>query len=402
MSEKSPVEKNLHHLYEEVRPNAELDDAVIERVHELRRHERETTVARAPVTRRAVLVGAAGCAVVAGLALGLPVLLGPGDKGAFGLVIAQAAEKGNAVAVSAGPEGLMPCDGTYGSYIRLSLNLSVSGSGVESVTYRVTDSPTTFVERRGANFQSEMIEEPLVLLLTEAPGDYGGTMPPGELPESVTIDPSASSDTPCLDVNGNVPYLTVDNRDTFWASDETLQLLRDWLDLESRPWSNTSEYAGREGETAEEHIERVERLTEEAWAEYDALQPQIQAAREAYLKGFRAHAATQESFEEWQRTLYVSAFTCAADALGEARLEATATFSDGGTQTRRYRISFVNGYEQVLSERFDALLALDDDFSQCLEDELPWHRYPTPTEEEIAADPRLAAPIFRIEDVTEA
>ena len=118
-----------------------------------------------------------------------------------------------------------------------------------------------------------MIEEPLVLLLTEAPGDYGGTMPPGELPESVTIDPSASSDAPCLDVNGNVPYLTVDNRDTFWASDETLQLLRDWLDLESRPWSNTSEYAGREGETAEEHIERVERLTEEAWAEYDALQP---------------------------------------------------------------------------------------------------------------------------------
>lgn len=399
MSEKNPAEKNLHRLYEGIRPDSELDDAVIARVGALRE---AGAAPRVFVTRRAALVGATGCAVAAGLALGLPVLLGPDDKGAFGLVIAQATEGGDAVAVSAGPEGLMPCDGTYGSYIRLSLNLSVSGSGVESVTYRVTDSPTTSVERRGANFQSEMVEEPLVLLLTEAPGDYGDTMPPGELPESVTIDPSASSDAPCLDVNGNVPYLTASNRDAFWESDETVQLLEAWLDLETRPWSDTSEFAWQEGETDEEHIERVERLTEERWAEYDALQPQIQAAREAYLEGFRAHAATKESFEEWQRSLYVSGFVCAEDALGEARLEATATFSDGGMQTRRYRISFVDGYEQVLSERFDALLALDDDFSQCLEDEIPWHEYPTPTEEEIAADPRLSAPIFQIEDVTEA
>ena len=62
----------------------------------------------------------------------------------------------------------------------------------------------------------------------------------------------------------------------------------------------------------------------------------------------------------------------------------------------------MDGYEEVLSERFDALLALDDDFSQCLEEELPWHDFPTPTEEEIAADPHLSAPIFQIEDVTGA
>ena len=40
--------------------------------------------------------------------------------------------------------------------------------------------------------------------------------------------------------------------------------------------------------------------------------------------------------------------------------------------------------------------------SQCLEEELPWHRYPTPTEGQIAADPRLSEPIFQIEDVTGA
>lgn len=402
MSEKNPVEKNLCRLYEDVRPSSELDGAVIELVHELRLHEQETKVARVPVTCRAVLVGAAGCAVVAGLALGLPVLLGPDDKGAFGLVIAQAAEGGNAVAVSAGPEGLMPCDGTYGSYIRLSLNLSVTGSGVESVTYRMTDSPTRSVERRGGNFQSEMVEDSIVFLLTEEPGDYAYLQPPSEHPETVTIACEPSTEKPCLDVNGNVPYLVVSNYDAFWENDETVRLLRAWLNLESQPWRSTREFARQEDETDEEHIERVERLTEEAWAEYDALQPQIQAAREAYLKSFHAHAATQESFEEWQRSLYVSEFVCAADALGETQLEATATFANGGTQTRRYRISFVDGYEQVLSERFNALLALDNDFSQCLEGELPWHRYPTPTEEEIAADPRLAEPIFQVEDVTDA
>lgn len=62
----------------------------------------------------------------------------------------------------------------------------------------------------------------------------------------------------------------------------------------------------------------------------------------------------------------------------------------------------MDGYEQAVSERFDALLAIDDDFSQCLEEELPWHRYPTPTADQIAADPRLSEPIFQIEDVTES
>ena len=51
---------------------------------------------------------------------------------------------------------------------------------------------------------------------------------------------------------------------------------------------------------------------------------------------------------------------------------------------------------------FAGFSAIDDDFSQCLEEELPWHEYPTPTDEQIAADPRLSEPIFQIEDVTEA
>lgn len=147
MSEKNRVGERLGELFCEVRPSAELDDAVLDRVHELRAWEAEPGH-RVLVTRRAVLVGAAGCAVTAGLALGLPALLRrDGDENAFGLAIAQAAETGEAIAVEATPDGLMPQDGTYGSYLKLSLNLSASGEGLESVTYQVTDSPVVTIDR---------------------------------------------------------------------------------------------------------------------------------------------------------------------------------------------------------------------------------------------------------------
>ena len=214
------------------------------------------------------------------------------------------------MAVSAGPEGLMPCDGTYGPYIRLSLNLSVTGSRVESVTYRVTDSPRgddrsppqstirrpSIPSSRSTRRRQETMA---TRCLRRCPRD--GDHRPGGIGRRA-LSRRQRQTCPTSRSTTAIPSGQVTR---------TLQLLRAWLDLEARPWSNTSEYAGREGETTEEHIERVERLTEEAYAEYEALQPQIQAAREAYLESFRAHAATRESFEEWQRTLYVNSFTCA-------------------------------------------------------------------------------------------
>ena len=385
MSEKNHVEKRLDELFCEVRPNAELDDAVLDRVHELRAREAELE-RRVLVTRRAALVGAAGCAVTAGLALVLPAFLRQGGsdvEGTFGLVIAQAAETGETVAVEATPDGLMPQDGTYGSYLVLSLNLSASGEGLESVTYRVTDSPVVKIDRPSVH--EPVYEYPVVSLSTEEGGNL----------DSISVDCAPDAD------NGT-SYLAIDNEDAYWAADETLTLLKAWLDLQESWIPGNDEYAQREGETDEQHLERITALDAQAFADYEALQPQIEAAREAYLESFHAHTATEEDFVTWERSLYLNSFTCAEDAFGQARLEATASFSGGSTQTRRYRISFVDGYEQVLSERFDALLALDDDFSQCLEDELPWHEYLTPTAEQIAADPRLSEPIFQIEDMTEA
>lgn len=383
MSEKNRVEERLNRFFDEVRPDAELDEAVLDRVHELRAQEAESE-RRVLVTRRIALVGTAGCAVTAGLALGLPALLRrSGDENAFGLVIAQAAETGETVAVKATPDGLMPQDGTYGSYLKLSLNLNASGNGLASVSYRVADSPVTIVDRPSVH--EPVREHPVVSLSTDEEGNVGSI--------SVDCTPGAHNDA---------AYLTIDNEDAYWASDETIALLKEWLDLQTSWIPDNDEYAWREGETDERHLRRVEELDARAEADRQALQPQIEAAHEAYLASFRAHAATTESFVAWERSLYLNSFTCAEDAFEQARLEATASFSGGGTQTRRYRITLVDDYEQVLSERFDALLAIDGDFSQCLEEELPWHEYPTPTDAQIAADPRLSEPVFQIEDVTEA
>ena len=385
MSEKRHVERRLGELFGDVRPSAELDDTVLGRVHELRAREAEPAH-RTLVTRRAALVGVAGCAVTAGLALGLPALLDTAgnDTGTtFGLVIARAAETGETVAVEATPDGLMPQDGTYGSYLKLSLNLSASGEGLESVTYRVTDSSVVRIDRPSVH--EPLYAYPVVSLHTEEEGNV----------DSLTFDCSPGA------VNG-ISYLTIDNEDAYWAADETLALLKTWLNLQESWMSSNEEYAQREGETDEQHLRRIEEIDEQAERDRMALQPQVDAAHEAYLESFRAHAATTEGFVEWERSLYLNSFTCAEDAFEQARLEATAFFADGSTQTRHYRITLVDGYERVLSERFDALLAIDDDFSQCLEEELPWHRYPAPTDAQIAADPRLSEPIFQIEDVTEA
>lgn len=383
MSEKNHVGEHLNRFFGEVRPSAELNEAVLGRVHELR--ARETEPARSTlVTRRAALVGAAGCAVTAGLALGLPALLRhDGDENAFGLVIAQAVETGEAIAVEATPDGLMPQDGTYGSYLVLSLNLSASGEGLESVTYRVRDSPVVKNDRPSVH--EPVYEYPVVSLYTKEEGNV----------DSLTFDCSP-------DAGNGVSYLAIDNEDAYWAADETLTLLKAWLDLQDSWIPGNDEYAQRKDETDEQHLRRIKELDEQAERDRVALQPQVDAAHEAYLESFRAHAATDEDFVAWERSLYLNSFTCAEDAFEQARLEATASFTGGGAQMRRYRITLVDGYEQVLSERFDALLAIDSDFSQCLEEELPWHEYPMPTAEQIAADPRLSEPIFQIEDVTEA
>ena len=101
------------------------------------------------------------------------------------------------------------------------------------------------------------------------------------------------------------------------------------------------------------------------------------------------------------KSLYIKNFEFCAEELAACRLEATVSFADGSTETHLYRISLVSSYEEVLSDRFDALCDLDSDFSRQLAGKLPWKSWATPTDEQIANDDRLSVPIFSIEEVSE-
>lgn len=75
--------------------------------------------------------------------------------------------------------------------------------------------------------------------------------------------------------------------------------------------------------------------------------------------------------------LFFEASCEAAQKIGRATLSATATFTDGTTLTRRYRIAPVENFEQVFADRMAA-----NREQGCPDD-----------------DPRLTAPLFEITEL---
>ena len=75
--------------------------------------------------------------------------------------------------------------------------------------------------------------------------------------------------------------------------------------------------------------------------------------------------------------LFFEASCEAAQKIGQATLSATATFTDGTTLTRRYRIAPVENFEQVFADRMAA------NREQGRPDD----------------DPRLTAPLFEITEL---
>lgn len=92
----------------------------------------------------------------------------------------------------------------------------------------------------------------------------------------------------------------------------------------------------------------------------------------------------------------------AGKQVAASKLEVTATFTDGSTATCIYRISLVDNYEQVLSDRFDALCSISDPVEKIRETGLPWYQWDREAVEAASAsDARLTAPIYAITDITE-
>ncbi|MBM6775037.1 hypothetical protein [Olsenella profusa] len=404
-------EKNLEQmgrLFEGVEPTDELNEQVLARVHELRAAEAARVHERRPhVTRRAALAGAAGCAVVAGLALGLPALLGTAAGGnSFGLAIAQAAE-GTGVTVTSGPDGLMPYENDTRAAFSLKLNLSAVGGNISSVTYRIEGSPVLTNEGPDARTHSEYPAVSMAQGSTHAASGSGVGNPANVIGEArqqlsiercdaVTVDYAQREGTSDYQPTDDVlNFVSVYGRDGVWEVDPTLRLMRAWLDLVVLPIPGTED-GPAEGETIEEFRERARELAAEVL-------PEREAAHQAFLDSFNDIAADDATFYAWLRNVYVSGFELAAAQLAEARLVADVSFDDGSEATRSYRVTLADGHEQTLADRFDALCELDGNagVEQARSQQVPWVSLPTPTDEQVAADARLSAPIFVIEDVTE-
>ena len=98
------------------------------------------------------------------------------------------------------------------------------------------------------------------------------------------------------------------------------------------------------------------------------------------------------------------------ETLAQAEITAGANFRDGTYQRRAYRIEPVEGLDEVVGERFDAMLELTgrqtepDTASEAHAFDLSgfpfWGLRVGRTPQDID-DPRLSAPLFTITDVTD-
>lgn len=391
-------EKNLERmrlLYEGVRPTTELNERVMARIQQQRDGKivgcgaasgRDGISRRAgggcSVTRRVVVAGAAACAVMAGLALALPAILGP-SGGSFGLAIAQALGAGGAVAVTAGPDGLMPHEDHMDGYLSLRLNLSARGEGIDRVTYRIENSPhlsADYARQHGSSVAMPAVElgQGTIRTFYESYDADDPTNVAGSTHQqfsimaldSLSVSYARRSGTSDFEpTDGVYNFVIVNSGDAIWDTDPTLRLMRAWLDLVPTPSDDAA--AKRE------------------------------AARRAFVSAFDELAADDATFYEWLRGIYVTGFELAATRLAEAALVADVTFEDGSTTTRSYRIDLVDDHEQVLLDRFDALCELDGyaGIERAQTDYIPWVSLPIPTDEQVNADSRLSRPIFTIEDV---
>lgn len=394
MSEKNF--ERMRRLYEGVRPTTELNERVMARIRQQRDgkivgYGASSGRSAVPglmgsgrsVTRRAVVAGAAACAVMAGLALALPVVLGP-SAGSFGLAIAQALGTEETVAVTAGPDGLMPHEDHMSGHLSLRLNLSATGEGINHVTYRIENSPhlsADYARQHGSSVAMPAVElgQGTVRTFYESydaddPTNVAGSMHQQfsiMALDSLAVSYVRRSDTSDFEpVDGVYNFIIVNSGDAIWDTDPTLRLMREWLDLVPMPSDDAA--ADRE------------------------------AARHAFVSAYDELAADDTTFYEWLRGIYVTGFELASAQLAEATLVADVTFGNGSTTTRSYRIDLVEDHEQVLLDRFDALCELDGyaGIARARTDYVPWVSLPIPTNDQVAADARLSEPIFTIEDVT--
>lgn len=396
---------------EEIRPALErcipperLNRRVVERMRAMRAEEERrgdpmgASLKATPVSRRRfVALGAAGCAGLCAAGAGLAgwlrassprgegegavVTTSSGPLHPFGLTVAQASEPGEAVVLQARPDGLMPIGDTTSWHIEFKLNLSCSGEGIETVTYSLVGGAAEMMQEysdlerpgvTGAAFN--VVLDPHIHGSEELEQAYAWLdeqIENGRTSETTfSFEYSAEPDW-----DGTMVYewgeayrtLGVTFWDAFWSSDDVLAAKRAWLDAE----------VSGEGSTV-------------------AL-----AAQEAYESLFSEVAVTNESMAAWLRSINRSSLGFAADVLAQVVLQVDATFADGSTARRSYRLEPVEGFADVADARFDALVERNGLGAEAFNPRTaPFWNFSGYVPAEDEADERLVAPLFAIVDIT--
>jgi len=398
-------------------PPDHLDEQVLARMQAMRAAEAKRASSRnlvplhrAPAampSRRGFLAAGASVAACLGLvALGLgvadkdegvPVSGERGELSAnqlayggrpFGLAVAAEAEPGVPLGLATGPDSLMPVNRQLGDTYDLKMNLALVGEGIVSATYSIRDAPTFTVLKSAPTPEDIMHQAPVeryAVFFSEVAhevldeqgyqswfGDWmdrhGGDGEQQELSFAVDLasEPGWNGEERFW-WGGACRVLKVCSLDSFWACDPLLAAKRAWLDA--------SVSHGQQ---------------ELALELYNA-----------YAELFWQTCSTYEGAAAWLRSCHAKALRLAADTLSRAVLDVEATFDDGSRALRSYRISAVEGLEEVADARFDALLGRYGLSWKAFEPgaapygDFAWH---APAADE--PDPRLTAPLFAITDVT--
>ena len=390
---------DLKDLYAGLTPPKSLNTSTLDKIDDLR----SANAGRKPLSVPLPAFALAACL----LAIALCVTSQPNEKGGgtglantFNLEIAEADDNTGSAEVASSQSGLLPLQDSIGPSLKLLLNLDVTGANVSSVTYRMVDgasrSRRVTGEQRGE--EAPVQTHDTVRLLASSATSVSDE--DDVLDETFTVAYKEGSGTGIYQTaDGLYPYLFVDSAsENYWNSDPTLALLHEWVvagtgfdEFDTNPTSTTNSTEQNPGEADDDFRARQQQRLSQMIAASEQ-------ARQAYLEAFDQQASDADQFASWLKDLYIRGYEAAGERLSSARLEATVTFADGSTQTRLYRISLVENYRDALQGRFDALCALDDNFSQQLENKLPWTAWETPTSEQVAADERLSAAIFKIEE----
>ena len=338
------------------------------------------------VSRRG-FVALGGACVLAAVAAGIPLALRDtssssdpsGAAPVFGLTIAQADEPGKAVAIEAADGYPLPMVGSD-CFRRLSLllNLSCVGDNIETLTFSLFDVPTdTFKGTRP--FEPDEIVVGRVFFTKGSPNPFDT--------EALDAWWASHSTAPALyseftvDLRGEPNWngvhqteygavcnalFAVPHEDELWGQDPVMAAKDAWLRAEVTP--------REEGEDDE--------------------------LRQAYIDAYAQVSATPADAIAWARKCYIGSMALAAQNLSRTTLQVTATFVDGTTATKRYRIDTVENFEEAMGARYDALYEL-----RSSEPDLSWPIAPffsfVGEPHDPSEDPRLAVPLFTITDITD-